>query len=105
MKVELVTKTVEVAGFELPWKNRRGYPPNHGKILSQGVVFIPLELFEQICERDTDDYLLGNIPAWHADFQQELALIQAGFAERETRGTIHGTDKGRQVLNNLEQSR
>lgn len=98
--VTLTSQTVEVHGFELPWKEYR-YHGGKKRITDRGEVFIPLGLFEQVCERTSDDYLIGHIPDWHVSPQQKWALVQARFAEEETRGLIHGTEKGRGILNRL----
>lgn len=53
-----------------------------------------------MCERTSDDYWRDTTPpsvGRHAN----LALVQAGLAVPETRGGLHGTDRGREVLNAL----
>jgi hypothetical protein len=103
MKIDLVTETITVAGIRLPWRQRKTYPPNLHKVLKHGEVFIPLDLLQKVCDRTADDYLYHPIPAWEVTHQQEWALIEEGLAEKEARGFIHGTERGRRVLAQLKE--
>ena len=96
-RVEIVTKTVEVQGLELPWVKRKLYAPNKNQIIDSGMVFIPLDLLEEVANRTNDDYIYG-IPPPSLTYPMQLALEQAKLAERETRGGYHGTDKLRRLV-------
>lgn len=125
----LASKVKTVYGVELPWEERENYDvpaypdtcPKHspvpeelkyanprctchprakGDLIDQGTVFVPLSTLESVCERTTDDYWSGVTPPI-VGHREGLALEQAGLAERETRGGYHGTDAGRQALNDL----
>jgi hypothetical protein len=63
-----------------------------GDVFESGTVEISESLLYDVNDRDIDDYLVGNIPTFHISSEQTWALEQAGWAVRETRGGVHGTD-------------
>lgn len=65
--------------------------PAKGTILDEGDVDIPEDLLYEIAARSVDDYLWGNPPPMISS-KVEWALLQAGLAEKETRGGIHGNE-------------
>lgn len=93
----ITTRTVEERGVVLPWKRVERYGPPlrekpKGTVLESGEVFVSMSTLYAVNERTSDDYL-REIPPPFVGYHEELALVEAGLADKETRGGIHGTEK------------
>lgn len=103
------TRTVEEKGIVLPWQRIEPYGPFQmadgrwtdnppkGTVLESGEVFIPYSSLWDVAERTIDDYLAERMPP-NVNSHEQMALEQAGLADRETRGGCHGTQKLRDFL-------
>lgn len=123
--LEWTTRVIEQRGLLLPWVRKEPYgrpaaprtcpihgrrrevPPENprctckgirkGAVLESGEVFVSSSDLYEVAERTIDDYLFHTPPP-NIGYHEQLALEQAGLAERETRGGCHGTDKLRRFL-------
>lgn len=100
---KIVTKTVEVKGVNLPWEMWTPNPvfkdgvnltperPNPPELLKSGDVFISEDTLYELESQGRWDSQFGS--ALLLDPYKGLALEAKGWAERETRGGYHGTEK------------
>lgn len=123
----LTSRTEIVHGIELPWQRRERYdrperpklcpihsahvhkfpgddctcrPVEKGTLIEEGTVFVPLSVLAEVCERTSEDAMFGVTPPM-VGAHVRRALVQAGLADEETRGGIHGSKRGRKLLKQL----
>lgn len=115
-EIKIESRVNTTKGIYVPWQKVERQGPiemNDGRIwgkdrepkgtvLGEGMVFVPFDTLYALYEQGHWDSQFGSALILN-DPKEALALEALGFAEEETRGGYHGTDKLRDWMkeNNL----